>query len=130
MFKHKTNTLLFSGKYGFNMLPSSLLSHYIVSCPCRTRRFLEAVATTRTTTTLAIQNRANFLPFSPSGVVSDALSINLLHWSTLRFTAAIASGFCTILAMRVLASITSSNYVGRIPACPCAIKSCLPRVYP
>ena len=75
MFKHKTTTLLFSSKYGFNMLPSSLLSHYIVSCPCRTRRFLEAVATTRTTTTLAIQNRANFLPFSPSGVVSDALKI-------------------------------------------------------
>ena len=40
-------------------------------------------------------------------------SENLLHRSTLRFMAAVASSFCAIVATSVLASITSSNYVGR-----------------
>ena len=43
-------------------------------------------------------------------------SVNLLHRSTLRFTAAVASDFCAIVAMRAL--ITSSNYVDGIPCKP------------
>ena len=48
----KTTTVFFSRKYGFNVLPLCLHSA-LYSCPCRTSRFLEAVATTWTTTTLA-----------------------------------------------------------------------------
>ena len=45
-------------------------------------------------------------------------SENLLHQSTLWFTAAVASGFCAIVATCVLASITSLNYVGRLSYMP------------
>ena len=57
------------------MLPLSLQSVLIYNCPCRTSRFLEAVATTQTTMTLPYntQQSQNFLPFSPSGAMSDAL---------------------------------------------------------
>ena len=48
----KTPRVFFSGKYDFNVLPLFLQSA-LYSCPRRTSRFLEAVATTRTTTTLA-----------------------------------------------------------------------------
>ena len=48
----KTTTVFFSRKYGLNVLPLSLQSA-IYSCPRRTSPFLEAVATTWTTTTLA-----------------------------------------------------------------------------
>ena len=69
----KTITVFFSGRYGFSVLPSSLQSA-IYSCPRRTSRFLESVAKTRTTTTLAYKSRS-FLPFSLSGAVSDTLRI-------------------------------------------------------
>ena len=45
----KTTALFFSGKYSFNVLLLSLQSA-LYSCPCRTSRFLEAAATTRTMT--------------------------------------------------------------------------------
>ena len=69
----KTTTDFFSGRYSFSVLPSSLQSA-IYSCPRRTSRFLESVATTRTTPTLAYKSRS-FLPFSLSGAVSDTLRI-------------------------------------------------------
>ena len=70
----KTATVFFSRKYGFGVLPSSLQSA-IYSCLRRTSRFLESVATTRTTMTLAYntQKSRNFLPFSLSGTMSDTL---------------------------------------------------------
>ena len=43
----KTTTLFISGKYGFSVLPLSLQSA-ICSCPRRTTRFLESMATTGT----------------------------------------------------------------------------------
>ena len=95
----KTAIVFFSGKFGFSVLPSSLQSA-IYGCPC-TSRFLESVVTTRTTTTtLAYNTQRSFLPFSLSGAVSD----NLLHRSTLRFTTHVGSGFCIIVGYRVLAS--------------------------
>ena len=48
----KTPRVFFSGKYDFIVLPLCLQSA-LYSCPRRTSRFLEAVATTRTTTRLA-----------------------------------------------------------------------------
>ena len=107
----KTTTVLFWGEYGITVLPSSLQSA-IYSCPRRTSRFLESVAKTRTTTTLVYntQQITKFLAIQPSGAMSDTL----LHRSTLRFTAAVASSFRAIVATRVLgyASITSSERCG------------------
>ena len=54
-----------------------------------------------------------FLPFSPSGAVSE--TENLLHRSTLQFMAAVGSGLCAILAMRVFTLIMSLKNGGRIP---------------
>ena len=65
----KTAPVFFSGQYGFSVLPSSLQS-VIYCCPCRTSPFLESMAATWTTATLI------FLPFSPSGAMSDTLRIN------------------------------------------------------
>ena len=52
----KSTAVFFSGKYGFNVLPLSLQSASY-SCPRRTSRFIEAVAITRTTTTLAYNTK-------------------------------------------------------------------------
>ena len=90
------------------------------------------MATTRTTTTLAYntQQITKILAIQP---VWCRLwhSESLLHRFTLRFTAAVGSGFCAIVATLVLASITTSErpWAG-FCVCPRAIKSCLPRVYP
>ena len=46
-------TSLFSGKYGLMCYLCFCSQRYIYSCPRRTSRFLEAMAITRTTTTLA-----------------------------------------------------------------------------
>ena len=66
--------------------------------------------------------------FSPSGAMSDALRIyytSLPCYLRLLWPAV----YCTIEATGLLASITSSSYVGKIPCMPRAIKSCLPCVY-
>ena len=67
----KTATVFFSGKYGLSVLPSSLQSA-IYSCPRRTSPFLESVATTQTTTTLAYntQQITKFLAISARQVTS------------------------------------------------------------
>ena len=106
----KTTAVFFSDKYGFNVLPLSLQSASY-SCPHRTSRFLEDVATTRTTTMLA----CNTTNHEISCASTHQMPCLTLWESTLRFTAAVASGFCAIVATCVLASITSSNYVGGIP---------------
>ena len=98
----KTTTVFFSGIYGFSVLPSSLQSA-IYSCPRRTSRFLESVATTRTTTTLAY-NTQQISCHSAGQYHVWHWSENLLHQSISRLTAAVASGFCAIVATRVHAS--------------------------
>ena len=114
----KTTTVFFSGKYGFNLSHSSLKSA-LYSCPTRTSRFFETVATTSTTMTLGY-NTQQIMKFLAIQLIKCRVlcSENLLHWSTLLFTTTVASGFCAIIAMRVLTSITSSNYVGGIPCMP------------
>ena len=94
----KTIAVFFSGKYGFSALPLFMIH----SCPWRTSRFLESVSTILTKTSNKSQN---FLPFSPSGAVSDTLKI----CSTLQFTTAVASEFCTIVATCALLLIMSSK---------------------
>ena len=85
------------------MLPSFLQSA-IYSCPRRTSQFLESVSVSTTQTIMTLNkthNKSqNFLPFSPSGVV------RLTCWESatpvyLWFTAAVASGFCAIIATQV-----------------------------
>ena len=107
----KTTTVFFSGRYGFSVLPSSLQS-VIYSYPRRTSRFLESVATTRTT--VAYKSRS-FLPFNLSGAMSDTLRIsnytglpcNLWLYDCCR------QQFLSSLATCVLALITSSEQRGR-----------------
>ena len=70
------------------------------SCPRRTSRSLEAVATTRTTTTLGLTTQlTKFLAIQPVTGVRCLIwcCYYLLHRSTLRFTAAVASRFCAIV---------------------------------
>ena len=118
----KTTTVFFSGKYGFNVLLLSLQSA-LYSCPRRTSRFLEAVVITRTTTTLPYNTKNHKISchssISPSSAMSDALRI---YYTGLpcNFTAAVASGFCAIVATAYACTspITSSNYVGGIPCMP------------
>ena len=59
-----TIAVFFSGKYGFNVLPLSLQSASY-SCPRRTSQFLEAVVTTRTTTTLAYNTTNHEISTTP-----------------------------------------------------------------
>ena len=107
----KTTTVFFSGKYGFSVLPSSLQSA-IGSCPRGASRFLESVATTRTTT--LAYNTQQITKFLAIQLVWWRIwhSENLLHSSTLWFTAAVGSGVCAIVATCVLALITSSEWRG------------------
>ena len=109
----KTTTVFFFSKCGFSVLPSSLQSA-IYSCPRRTSRFLEFLATTRTTMMLTYntQQITKCLAIQPVWY-SVWHPENLLHWSTLRFTTAVGSGFVSLLATRVLALITSSERCGR-----------------
>ena len=96
----KTTTVLFSGKCGFSVSPSSLQAAIILySCPCRTSRFLKSVATTRTTTMLAYntQQIMKFLAIQPVWYRVWHPE-NLLHQSTLRFTTAAGSGVCIIVS--------------------------------
>ena len=104
-----TATVFFLGEYGFSVLRSSLQSA-IYSCPRRTSPFLESVATTQTTTTLAYntQQITKFLAIQPVRCHVWHLE-NLLHHSTLRFMPAVASSFHAIVATHVLASIMSFN---------------------
>ena len=93
--------------------------------------FFESVATTRTTTTLAYntQQIMKFLVTHPIWCRTWH-SENLLHRSTLRFTAAIASSFCVIVATHVLNLNHElwTMWVG-FHVCSHAIEWCLPRVY-
>ena len=107
----------------FCVLPSSLQS-VLYSCPRRTS-FLEDVATTRTATTPAYNttNHDDFLPFSLSGAVSDALTIDYTGLPcNLWLLVFVASGFCAIIATHVLALIMSLNYVGGIPCMPISVQ--------
>ena len=88
----KTTTVFFSRKYGFNVLPLCLHSA-LYSCPCRTSRFLEAVATTRTTMMLAYNTTNHKISCHQLVRCHVWCYENLLHRSTLWFTAAVASGF-------------------------------------
>ena len=127
----KTTTVFFSGKFGFSVLPLSLQSA-IYSCPCRISRFLQSVATTWTTTTLAYSTKqiTNFLAIQPVWCRVWHPD-NLLHRSTLRFTTAVDSVFCIIViyACTCLDHELRMTWVG-FCECPHAIKSCLPHVYP
>ena len=69
---------LLQSSFQVNMVFSMLLLSLqpaLYSCLRRISRFLDAVATTRPTTTMLAYNTTNhnFLPFSPSDAVSDAL---------------------------------------------------------
>ena len=118
----KTAPVFFSGQYGFSVLPSSLQS-VIYSCPHRTSPFLESMAATWTTAML------NFLPFSLSGAVSDTLRV---YYTGL----ACDYGYCSqqfschcSYAWTCLDHELWVTWAG-FHVCPCAIKLCLPRVYP
>ena len=131
----ETTIVFFSGKCSFSVLPSSLQS-VIYSYPRRTSRFLESVATTRTTTMLAYNTRqiTKFLAIQPV-CCRVWHPENLLHRSTLRFTIAVGSGFCIIISyVCTSAGICLDHelrtmWVG-FRECLCAIRSCPPRVYP
>ena len=133
MFAHKrfkTTTVFFSGRYGFSVLPSSLQSA-IYSCPRRTSRFLESVVTTRTTTTLAY----NIPQITKNCCYSAARyrvwhSENLLH----RLRCDLQLLWPAVLCLRNYACTCLGHKLRTMwagfRACPHAIKSCLPRVYP
>ena len=91
-----------------------------------------AVATTRTTTTLAYntQQITMFLAIQPVWCRVWHPE-NLLHPFTLRFTAAIGSGFCAIVsyACTCLDHALRTTWAG-FRESPHAIKSCLPCIYP
>ena len=126
----KTTIVFFSGKFGFSVLLSSLQS-VIYSCPRRTSRFLQSIATTRTTTTLAYntQQITKFLAIQSVwyGVRHPE---NLLHRSTLRFTTAVGSGFYIISYACTCLDHELRTTWAIFRECLRAIKSCLPRVYP
>ena len=89
----RSNTSVFKSSFQVNMT----LMCYL--CLRRTSRFLEAVATTRTTTTLAYNTTTHEISCHSARQVPHLM---LLESTTLRFTAAVASGFCAIVARRVL----------------------------
>ena len=131
----ETTIVFFSGKCSFSVLPSSLQS-VIYSYPRRTSRFLESVATTRTTTMLAYNTRqiTKFLAIHPV-CCRVWHPENLLHRSTLRFMIAVGSGFCIIISYVCTSAGTCLDHELRtmwvgFRECLCAIKSCPPRVYP
>ena len=109
----KTTTVFYPGKYGFSLLPLSLQSA-MYSCPHRTSQFLESVETTRTTT-LAYNTQQTEISFSQSGAIFD--TENLLHQSTLWFTAVVASSFkfVPLYLHMYLPQSRALNYGGGVP---------------
>ena len=96
----KTTTAFFSGKYSFNVLPLSLQSA-LYSCPRITSRFLEAVAATRTTMTLAYNTTNHEISCHSARQVLCLMlweSTTPVHLAIYGFTAAVAGGFCAIVA--------------------------------
>ena len=113
----KTPRVFFSGKYDFNVLPLSLQSY---SCPSRTSQFLEAVATTRTTMTLAYKTTTQEISCHSARQV---LYLMLFEYTTPVYLA--IYGYCSqrflchcSYTCSLLTSIMSSNYVGGIPCMP------------
>ena len=110
----KTTLVFFSCKYGL-MCYLCLCSHFVdVKLVDFLRLWRQFEQQWRYLTT---QQLTKFLAIQPIRC-RVWCSENPLHRSTLRFMAAVASGFCAIVAMHVLASITSLNYVGGIPCMP------------
>ena len=119
------------------MLPSFLQSA-IYSCPRRTSQFLESVSvsTTQTIMTLAkTHNKSqNFLPFSPSGVVSDSLRICYTGLPVI-YGCCSQWFMCHHSYSSILPQWWAPNYVGEIRAWSHTSRvylvstSCLPRVH-
>ena len=126
----KTTTVFFSGEYGFSVLPSSLQS-VIYSCPRRTSRFLESVATTRTTTTLAWHTTNREISCHSAHQVP---CLTLRESTTPVYLAIYGCCSQQFLCHRSYAC-TCLDHEHRTTwagfrECPRAIKLCLPRVYP
>ena len=69
------------------------------------------------------------LVYSTQQITMSDATENLQHLSTLQFTAAVASGFCAIISMYVLAPVTSSELHGWASVHAHTIKSYLACLY-